>query len=204
MKLAHVEAAILVGGASTRMGRDKAALVWNGKPLAAHVAEVLGSCVERVRLVTRPGAAPPVDLPCIEDRARQRAPLVGIHAALAACEASAVLIAGGDMPLIDPRIVLALLALVPAAPDGPDIVAPQGPRGPEPLLAVYRPSLLPEISRRIERDELALMKLLRDANTLLIPEAELRALDPELRSFRNLNRAEDVAELQAEVAAHGA
>ncbi len=190
MRLAHVEAAILTGGASRRMGRDKARLPWEGLPMVRRVADVLSQCVERVRLVTRPGAPPPLELECIEDRYPERAPIVGIHAALMACESSAVLVAACDLPQIDPRVVLALLAMVPGA-DAHEIVAPLGPRGPEPLLAVYRPQLLPEVTRRIEAGALALMPLLRESRTLFLPEEDLRAIDPELDSFRNVNCPED-------------
>jgi molybdopterin-guanine dinucleotide biosynthesis protein A len=182
---------VLVGGGSTRMGRDKATLRYEGEPLAGRVAAALGACVERVRLVARPGELPALGLPCIVDRHAERAPLVGIAAALAACEASAVLVAACDLPDVDPRVLLALLALAPAE-GGADVVAPLGPHGPEPLLAVYRPRLLPEIERRIARGELALQALLRDAKTVFVPEADLRALDPALASLRNLNRPEDL------------
>ncbi len=191
MKLKHVEGAILVGGASSRMGRDKARLEWNGVPLVERVADVLGRCMTRVRLVVRPGSEPPLDLPCIEDVSSVRAPIVGVHAALQACESAAVLVAACDLPELDANVVLALLALVPHG-DGPDVVAPLGPKGHEPLLAVYRPRLLPELERRIEAGELSLQSLLNDVETLGVPEAALRQLDPELRSLRNVNRPEDL------------
>jgi molybdopterin-guanine dinucleotide biosynthesis protein A len=127
------------------------------------------------------------------DRHEARAPLVGVHAALAACEAGAVLVAACDLPEVDPRVLLALLALAPVE-NGADVVAPLGPRGPEPLLAIYRPRLLPEIERRIARGHFALHALLKDVDTLFVPEADLRALDPELRSLRNVNRPDDLAQ----------
>lgn len=192
--LSHVEGAVLVGGASKRMGRDKATLEVDGVALARRVADALSTCVARVRLVARPDGAPELGYECIPDLAEARAPLVGVHAALEACDApGGVLVAACDMPSIEPRLLLALLALSPASAQGPDIIAPVGERGPEPLLAIYRPSVLPEVRRRIERDELAMHALLRDANTWLIPEADVRMLDPELRSFQNLNRAEDLS-----------
>lgn len=191
MKLTHVEAAILVGGASSRMGRDKARLEIGGVPLVQRVATVLQRCVTRVRVVIRPGGAPPLDLPYIEDRHPQRAPIVGVHAALAACESSAVLVTACDLPEITPSVILMLLALVPRE-GGSDVVVAQGSRGLEPLLAVYRPRILPELEARIERGELALRSLLEAVDTLVVPEAELRRVDPELRSLRNLNRPEDL------------
>ncbi len=191
MRLAHVEAAILTGGASSRMGREKARVDWDGLPMIRRVADALSACVERVRLVIRPGAEPPLELECITDRHSSRAPIVGIHAALTGCESAAVLVASCDIPLVDPRVLLALLALVPVG-DGHDIVAAVGPRGPEPLCAIYRPALLPEIARRIEVGDLAVAPLLRDSRVLLSPEQDLRGLDPELRSFHNVNRPEDL------------
>jgi molybdopterin-guanine dinucleotide biosynthesis protein A len=178
------------------MGCDKATLRYAGVPLALRVATALGTCLERVRCVARPGELPELGLPCIVDRHTERAPLVGIAAALSACEASAVLVAACDLPDIDPRVLLELLALAPTEA-GADIVAPLGARGPEPLLAIYRPRLLPELERRIARGELALQALLRDVNTLYVPEADLRALDPELASLRNLNRPGDLEGPQA-------
>ena len=192
MKLTHVEAALLAGGASRRMGRDKASLEWHGVPMARHVAVALGSCVERVRIVLRPAAPNPTDLERIDDLHAARAPIVGVHAALRACEASAVLVASCDIPELDPRVVLALLALVPAE-GGSDIVAPETQSGPEPLLAVYRPRILPEVERRIGEGTLALHALLDAVETRLIPADELRTLDPELRSLRNVNRPADLS-----------
>ena len=51
----------------------------------------------------------------------------------------------------------------------------------------------PEIERRIAAREFALHALLGAVKCLYVPEPELRALDPELASLRNLNRPEDLA-----------
>lgn len=183
---------MLAGGASSRMGRDKAQVEWRGEPLAARVARALGACVERVRIVLRPGALAPLALPRIDDRRPERAPIVGIEAALAACEASAVLVAACDLPELEPRLVLALLALCPAE-GGPDAIVPRGPRGPEPLLAIYRPRILPAVSAQIERADLSLQTLLASIDALFVPEPDLRVFDPELASLRNVNHPQDLA-----------
>jgi molybdopterin-guanine dinucleotide biosynthesis protein A len=195
VRLEHVEGAVLVGGASRRMGRDKATLDLDGATLVERVAAALGACVARVRIVCRPDGHRDAGFDRIEDRHAERAPLVGICAALRACEASAMVIAACDLPRIEPRIVLALAALVPVG-GGPQIVAPVSERGPEPLLAVYRPSLVPEIEQRIARGELSLQALLLASDTLFVPAGALRAVDPGLLSFRNLNRPEDIEALR--------
>jgi molybdopterin-guanine dinucleotide biosynthesis protein A len=191
LKLTHVEGAVLCGGASTRMGRDKATLEFHGVPLARRVAETLGECLARVRLVAKPGELPALGIETIADRHPERAAMVGVAAAVAACEASAVLVAACDLVHLDARVALALLALAPV--DGnADVIAPLGPHGPEPLLAIYRPRLLPELERRIARGAFGLQSLLRDSQTLWLPERDLRALDPELRSFLNANSPADL------------
>jgi molybdopterin-guanine dinucleotide biosynthesis protein A len=175
LRLTHVEGAVLVGGASSRMGRDKATLPYEGEALALRSARALSACVARVRLVARPGALPELGFACIEDRHPERAPLVGVHAALAACEASAVLVAACDLPDVDPRVLLALLALGLVAA-GADVVAPLGPRGPEPLLAIYRPRLLPRSSGASRGASCAAVAAARRRRALQ-PEEDLRALD---------------------------
>lgn len=191
MSLSHVEGALLAGGASRRMGRDKARLEWQGIPMAERVARALASCVTLVRVVVRPGQRPPVALPPIEDRLEVRAPVSGIHAALQACRASAVVVAPCDVPELVPSFLLALLALVPAH-GGPDAVVPEGEDGPEPLVAVYRPAVIPAIEARVDRGELSLRGLLDEIDTLRVPLEHLRPFDPELRSLRNVNRPEDL------------
>ena len=191
MTIDHVEGAILAGGASTRMGRDKARVEWDGVPLVQRVHASLSACLTRVRVVIRPGDEAPAEIERIDDTHPARAPMVGVHAALAACERDAVLVMACDLPEVEPRLLLALLALVPVE-DRYDVIAPRRADRFEPLCAVYRPRLLPELARRIEADDMSLQRLLEDVNTLAVPEAELRRLDPELRSFRNVNRPEDL------------
>ena len=194
MKIDHVEGAVLVGGQSSRMGRDKALVEWEGVPLVRRVYDVLDRCLTRVHVVVRPDQPAPLELPSIVDQGEAQAPMVGIHAALSACKRSAVLVASCDLPLLDWRVVLALLSMAPVS-DGYDIVAPRTERGFEPLLAIYRPSLLPELELRIAANNFSLQSFLSDADTLAVPESQLRELDPELRSLHNVNRPKDLATL---------
>ncbi len=191
IRLTHVEGAVLAGGASIRMGRDKASVEVDGLALGASVARALGECVETVSVVLRPEQRNPLGLPRVDDAHPERAPIVGIAAALRAAACEAVLIAACDLPGLHPRFLLALLAHVPAA-GGPEIVAPVGPNGPEPLIAVYRSALLPEIERRIAAGDLGLQGLLRERDTRFVAESLLREIDPELGALRNLNRPEDL------------
>jgi molybdopterin-guanine dinucleotide biosynthesis protein A len=173
------------------MGRDKAWVEYRGEPMARRVASALGRCLHQVRVVQRPELEVPAGLARIDDLYAQRAPIVGIHAALRACRASGTLIAACDLPEIQPRLILALLAAWPAH-GAPDILAPVSDRGAEPLLAIYNPGLIPELERRIKSDQLSLQALLRDVRTELLGADTLRAFEPALTSFRNVNRPDEL------------
>jgi molybdopterin-guanine dinucleotide biosynthesis protein A len=122
-----------------------------------------------------------------------------VCSALRAARTPAVLVAACDLPGIDPAVVLALLALAPIE-GGPAIVAFQGPDGPEPLLCVYRTALLPELERRIAAGELSLRALVLAQRAALLPIELARSVDPQLRSFHNLNRPADLAATKRAVA----
>jgi len=208
-KLTHVEAAVLAGGRSSRMGRDKASLLLDGRSLAAHVAAALSPCIDRVRIVLHDDEAPPGDLELETLRdselfarelagcARVRAPMIGIATALARADAPWVFVAACDLPHLTPEVVLTLLALaatessyaaiVPRRPDGP-----RGPEQPEPLLAIYRATQLEPLLARIRAGELALKHWLDECSTLWVPVDDLAAVDPRLECLRNLNRPEDL------------
>jgi molybdopterin-guanine dinucleotide biosynthesis protein A len=153
------------------------------------VAEVLATCVTPVRVVVAEGAPAPAGLPRVEERLPVRAPIAAVHAALVACRASAVLVAAADLPEIQPRLLLALLALTPTG-DATDVVVPMGPDGPEPLLAVYRPTLVSTIERRVGRGDLSLAGLLGEVRTREVPAESLRAYDPDLRSLQGTRQPE--------------
>ena len=173
------------------MGSSKAELSYRGEPMLERVAAALQSCLCTVRVVLRPGQTNPTDLPRIDDQHAARAAMIGIASALRCAETDAVLVAACDLPELDPRIVLALLAQAPLGDSG-EIVAPLGPGGPEPLLAIYRVSLLPELERRIAAEQFGLRSLFDARKTHAIPTALLRELDPSLASLHNVNRPEDL------------
>lgn len=97
--------AVMVGGRSRRMGRDKATLVVAGETLLQRQVRVLREAgAQRVLVVRRAGQA--VDTPAgtelIEDTIAEAGPLAGLHAALNACHTPLLAVLAVDMPGIDP------------------------------------------------------------------------------------------------------
>jgi len=91
--------AVLCGGASRRMGRDKALIVLDGRPLAGRIAEVVGAAGARrvVAVGGEPTALREAGLTVIEDRDPGAGPLTGIVTALAASDDDIVFVAACDL-----------------------------------------------------------------------------------------------------------
>jgi molybdopterin-guanine dinucleotide biosynthesis protein A len=192
-RLANVSGALLVGGASSRMGRDKAHLALAGEPLASGLARRLAALCEEVLLV---GGDPPADAPGrrVPDLEGPRCALRGLASALSAASAERVLVLATDLPFASDALWLALLAWPEA-----DAVLPRDPGGPQPLCAVYRrePALRAATRLLAERKRLALRDLLAQLEVRVLPDDVLSALDPDGIALTNLNTPEDLSRAQA-------
>ena len=97
--------AVLCGGGSRRMGRDKAVIVVAGETLLARAARTLSGVFDEVLVVGR--EAPPPGLPphvrALADERPGLGPLGGIATALAAAGHEWVFVCACDMPLLDAR-----------------------------------------------------------------------------------------------------
>ncbi|MEM9487811.1 MAG: molybdenum cofactor guanylyltransferase [Myxococcota bacterium] len=198
MSGADAACAIIAGGAARRL--DNAV-----KPLI----EVAGQTIlDRILAVLRPrftdiaiAANDPAlglgrGLPVLPDRTPGQGPLAGIRSALEWCPRSHLLVVPGDMPCLRGEVVDVLLTR--CAP-GDDAVVPYIAGLPEPLLALYHTRCLAEVERRLDRGQRKVAALL-DADGLTVrrvAEDTLRAIDPELHCFININTPDDLARAAA-------
>jgi molybdopterin-guanine dinucleotide biosynthesis protein A len=191
-RIGNVAGAVLAGGASSRMGRDKAHLEVGGVAGATRAARLLESLFEEVLLV---GGNPPADAPGrrVPDGAGPACALRGLVAALAAAAAPRVLVVATDLPRLGEDLPLALVAWPEA-----DAVVPRTSRGPQPLCALYaRDAVLPVARARLASGELALHGLLAALRTAYLEPADLARLDPQGTALFNLNTPDDLAALES-------
>ncbi|HEX8070805.1 MAG TPA: molybdenum cofactor guanylyltransferase [Pyrinomonadaceae bacterium] len=192
----EVEGFILAGGASRRMGRDKARLRLGGETFVARAARALAALTPCVRLVSaRPDAAE-FGLPVVADVYRDCGALGGLHAALAACRAPWAAVVSCDLPFVTGAYWLRLAVFAEAdAPDAdaPDAVVPFQPDGrAQPLCALYaRAACLPAVERMLRAGELRPRRLLEQVRARRVAPAELRALPEAARLFTNVNTPEE-------------
>ncbi len=191
-RLASIAGAVLLGGASSRMGADKASLALGGVSFAGRISAHLTDLFEEVYLV---GGEPPGDavgMP-VADGAGPRCPLRGLIAVLETATAERVLLLATDIPLVIPELLLALCAL----PES-DVVLPRTQHGPQPLCAIYRKqAVLPLAKKHLAEGKLALRALLDTLSTTYLEPEELSQIDPEGRSLTNVNTPEERAALDA-------
>jgi molybdenum cofactor guanylyltransferase len=106
----EVTGVVLAGGMSTRMGRDKALLMLEGKPFIQHVAEALQEVFPEVLISANTSAYDFLGLPIVNDLHRDCGPLGGMHAALAAVKSPYIFVAPCDIPRLHPAIIATLLS----------------------------------------------------------------------------------------------
>lgn len=186
-------AIVLAGGRSTRLGRDKASEPLLGRPMLQHVIDRVSPLVGEVVIVAAPGQTlPPVRTPArlrtAVDVYPGTGPLGGIYTGLLAARADRCLVVACDMPLLTPALLRALLERSAAC----DVVMPVL-EYPEPLHAVYARSCVEPIRERLAAGQLKITNFLGAVRVCYLREGEVRALDPELRSFINTNTEEDLA-----------
>jgi molybdenum cofactor guanylyltransferase len=200
-RMFDVEGFILVGGQSSRMGSDKARLVFGKQTGVGHIAAAMHPLTRRVRLVGSRDRADATGLQNIPDTHERWGALGGIQAALAACGSEWALIAACDLPLVTTEL-FARLCQAADRPDGKvfDAIVPIQPDGrPQPLCAVYhRKSCLPPAKQLIGEGEHKPRALLAKVRTRWVDFGELSDLRGAEDFFLNVNtpgdydRAQDI------------
>jgi molybdopterin-guanine dinucleotide biosynthesis protein A len=194
--VATVAAAILAGGRARRLGGAvKPLLLVEGRRILDRQLDVLRPLFGTIVLVANERAAFAdldlgFELPIIADRVGSGyGPLGGIDAALAFVRPpiEAVVCVAGDMPFLQPAVLRALRD-APAA----GVVVPRLAGRPEPLCARYDRSFAPTIAEAIAAGRLAVHAALEGFGVTFLEEPALRALDPTLRTFVNVNTAADL------------
>lgn len=166
-----IHPAILAGGESRRMGRDKARLEHRGDTLLERTVRLAGGIADRVLVVGRsdPDLASHETVVAVEDRRPDRGPLGGLFTALRQVEAPVLLVAC-DMPLLD-RQVFEWVADPPEVGDVDGIATLRDDRV-EPLFSIYFPSILPVVEQRLDDDRLGMRDLVADSHFVHRPLPE--------------------------------
>ena len=187
----RVTLAVLVGGASTRMGRDKSTLPLPDGPLAGRAVAALGPLASHVLLCGRP--VPGVPGRVVVDRTPGLGPLGGLAMALEAATTPLLLVCAGDMPGPSAAVAGALLDLLEGDLELAATVA-HSARGLEPFPSAWRVAAAgPVVERALAAGERALRAVLRGPAVATLGADRCSVLDPLGSGFANWNTPADVA-----------
>lgn len=188
LALSKLDALVLAGGESSRMGGPKALLPIGNTTLLGATIGRLRPLFRRVLVVTRDrDALVGLDVEALTDDRPERGPLVGLARGLAASDAPWCFVTGCDMPFLNPEVIGRMARYV----EGYEILVPRVKGRLQPLHAFYSHQCLPRASELLESGITSILALLDRCRVCTIDASEFMELDPELLSFRDVDTQEE-------------
>ncbi len=173
-------AAIIAGGKSSRLGKNKAFVELNGKPAVQWVLEAVSGLVSDLFIVTNtPYEYKQLGLRCVPDIKPGAGAMSGIHAALEKAPAEYVLVLSCDIPLLRRENLHPLVYAYP----GFDITIFKH-KNFEPLCAIYRKNCISALYDLIDHGEHRIIDLFPSLNVKVI-RTDLKHI------FRSINTEDD-------------
>jgi Molybdopterin-guanine dinucleotide biosynthesis protein A len=196
---------ILCGGRSQRMGQDKGLMTLEGDPLIIRSLKIVEKLSDEIILVLRDRKQLGLYQKCVNDfKSRidnpnpniklvmdieiDQGPLLGLYTGLSQIKSEGALVLPCDSPFISPYFVNKMFELKEA--NKTCVLVPMWPDGStEPLHSYYCKESIHVIQKLLEDGYRHVKSLMDKIDVAFI---DVGMLDPEKRSFINLNRPEDV------------
>lgn len=204
IKLSKMTVVVLAGGKSRRFGRDKRGEIIGGQTLLERVMGRLSKIGDEIILVVAADSPPvawvsPQGGPAAKvviDHFPNKGALGGIYTGVAEAASFQSLVVAGDMPFLNPGLLRLMIGLA----DGFDVVVPLVWGHLEPLHAIYSKNCLGPMERLMQRTDLKVIDFFAEVKVRTIPEEVVTELDPQLRSFFNINTEAHLAQARELVA----
>lgn len=181
---------VLAGGASRRMGRDKAVVELAGRPMIDWVIDALAAVTNEVVVAGPPRAPWSEELRFLEDGSRtKRGPLAGLVAVMEQVEISdLLLVVGVDQPWVRPAT---LRAIVKRFTELPVVPVPDGVR--QTTCAAYPANHLRVATRELNGGG-SIQSMLDRTAFDPFTESDLSSCSEDGRSWYSVNTTEDLVE----------
>jgi molybdenum cofactor guanylyltransferase len=191
-------AVVLVGGEARRAnGQEKYFFMYEGRTFIERLIDTLSQVVDEIILVAKdPEQCKRFrhleGVRCITDLRQGIGPIGGLHAGTLAAHGDTIFVSACDMPCIDAGVVRYLFE---AIGDGDAAIPSWNYDMIEPLHAVYRKTVL--LHYLDDHESYSLRPMIRSINTRYVPVEDLRRFDPTLRTFTNINKIEELEQINA-------
>lgn len=200
---------VLCGGLSTRMGKDKGSMDYNGKPMIVHVLESLKQVTDEIVLVLRNEKQFQIykDLlsnfdilentkfKLLIDTIKDKGPLGGIYTGIKAINSDKAMVVPCDSPFISKELVSQLFEISGKFTEFDSFVPVWSDGNIEPLHSIY-PTYSHEIIKDLLRNDQRSIKAL--IKRLNVKYVEIEGFALSKKSFINLNSPQDISKLNKE------
>lgn len=181
--------AILSGGRSRRMGRDKATIQVGSTTLIRHTYDVAKEIFPDIMIVSSlHSAIEGIEARILRDALPVSGSLTGIVTALLYADTPYVFVLGCDMPFLTPAAIRFIIGEV----HGEQIIVPETEEGYEPMHAVYHRSCLATLLTATERGHMKVSRLFPFFRVKSVPSNPL-FFNNGVSVFTNINTWEELA-----------
>ena len=183
-----MNAVILVGGKSSRMGTNKAFLELKGKTFIELQIELLRKMFDEISIsANTPSEYEYLNLPIFKDIYPGKGPLGGIYTSLINSSSLHTFMLACDMPFVGPELIKHLKDLTKEY----DVVIPKSENGLEPLHAFYSKNCIEPIKRELDENNLRIRSFFPQVNVKIVELDSLASSDHFKNSIKNLNTMAD-------------
>jgi molybdopterin-guanine dinucleotide biosynthesis protein A len=200
----RIAGVILAGGKNRRFPTLKAFINIEGSPIIERNLRLLKGIFDEVFISTNmPEMYFYLSMPLIGDVLPSRGPMSGIYSSLINAKSDCIFVIACDMPFVETDVVSFICkkhievfkgGLHKGDLKSPlcvDATIPVYNGEPQPLLGVYCKTALTYLENRVLNEKTSMRRLLSEINTHFIGESDIMTVDPDGRSFVNINTMED-------------
>ncbi len=183
-----MNAVILAGGKSSRMGSNKAFLKVKGKAFIEHQIDLLREIFNEITIsANTPEEYKHLNVPIVPDIYPDKGPLGGIHTSLIHSKSFHTFILACDMPFVEIELIKQLQGFI----EGHDVVVPQSKKGLEPLHAFYSKNCIAPIKKELDNNNLRIISFFPQVKVKTVKLNNLPSSNKFKDSIKNLNTTEE-------------
>lgn len=183
----NIEAIILAGGKSSRMGNDKGLALLNNKPMVAHVIDTLKQITDDVIIISNQEEYNKFGLPVYGDLIKESGPLAGIYTGLFYSKNNKNVVLSCDVPLVS----VELLNFLIKNSEGFDVTIPIKNNKTHQIIGIYDKKCIPTFKNELEQNQRKIKVAIEKVNLNIVDANQFNE-----KEFTNVNTPTEFKELQ--------
>lgn len=183
----NVGAIILAGGKSSRMGTDKGLLSLNGKPMVAHVMDILKPITDDIIIISNNVAYEVFGVPVYEDLIKDAGPLAGIYTGLKHSKHDKNIVVSCDVPFVSEKLLHYLINSC----KNYDVTIPIKNNKTHQVIGLYDKKCVPIFKNELYNNQLKMKVALEKINLNIVDANQF-----DEKEFINVNTPIELKEIQ--------